>query len=107
MRESLDRHDGIHAIGSALAVIAFGLAKDPKQIDINAAQGRKSPMSVCSRGVERASWLRRRLDPYVHARLRWMLQRRALAAAFGAACRSGVGAPPDSEVRASLSDHPR
>ena len=40
MRESLDRHDAIHAIGSVLVGIFFDVAKDPsKQVDINAAYG--------------------------------------------------------------------
>jgi hypothetical protein len=42
MREGLDRHDAIHAIGSVLMGIFFDVAKDPsKQIDINAAYGRE------------------------------------------------------------------
>ena len=42
MREGLDRHDAIHAIGSVLVGIFFDVAKDPsKQIDINAAYGRE------------------------------------------------------------------
>ena len=42
MREGLDRHDAIHAIGSVLLGIFFDVAKDPsKQIDINAAYGRE------------------------------------------------------------------
>jgi hypothetical protein len=40
MREVLDRHEAIHAIGSVLVGIFFDVAKDPsKQIDINAAYG--------------------------------------------------------------------
>jgi hypothetical protein len=42
MREGLDRHDSIHAIGSVLVGIFFDVTKDPgKQIDINAAYGRE------------------------------------------------------------------
>jgi hypothetical protein len=42
MREGLDRHDAIHAIGGVLVGIFFDVAKDPsKQIDINAAYGRE------------------------------------------------------------------
>jgi hypothetical protein len=42
MREGLDRHDAIHAIGSVLVGIFFDVTKDPsKQIDINAAYGRE------------------------------------------------------------------
>ena len=42
MREGLDRHDAIHAIGGVLVGIIFDVAKDPsKQIDINAAFGRE------------------------------------------------------------------
>jgi hypothetical protein len=42
MREGLDRHDAIHAVGSVLVGIIFDVAKDPgKQIDINAAYGRE------------------------------------------------------------------
>jgi hypothetical protein len=43
MREGLDRHDAIHAIGSVLVGIFLDVAKDPsKQIDINAAYGRET-----------------------------------------------------------------
>jgi hypothetical protein len=42
MREGLDRHDAIHAIGSVLAGIFFDVAKNPgKQVDINAQYGRE------------------------------------------------------------------
>jgi hypothetical protein len=42
MREGLDRHDAIHAIGSVLVGIFFDVAKNPgKQVDINAQYGRE------------------------------------------------------------------
>jgi hypothetical protein len=42
MREGLDRHDAIHAIGSILVGIFFDAVKDPgKQVDINAEYGRE------------------------------------------------------------------
>jgi hypothetical protein len=42
MREGLDRHDAIHAIGSVLMGIFFDAAKTPgKHIDIKAACGRE------------------------------------------------------------------
>jgi hypothetical protein len=43
MREGLDRHDAIHAIGSVLVGIVFDAVKNPsnKQVDINAAYGRE------------------------------------------------------------------
>ena len=43
MREGLDRHDGIHAIGSVLMGIVFDAIKSPKgkEIDINAQYGRE------------------------------------------------------------------
>jgi hypothetical protein len=43
MREGLDRHDAIHAIGSVLMGIVFDAIKSPKgkKIDINAQYGRE------------------------------------------------------------------
>ena len=42
MREGLDRHDAIHAIGSILVGIFFDAVKNPgKQVDINAEYGRE------------------------------------------------------------------
>jgi hypothetical protein len=42
IREGLDRHDAIHAIGGVLMGIFFDASKDPgKQVDINAAYGRE------------------------------------------------------------------
>jgi hypothetical protein len=42
MREGLDRHDAIHAVGSVLVGIFFDTVKNPgKQVDINAQYGRE------------------------------------------------------------------
>jgi len=43
MREGLDRHDAVHAIGSVLLQIVFDVAigKDYREIDINAKYGRQ------------------------------------------------------------------
>jgi hypothetical protein len=43
MREGLDRHDAIHAIGSVLLGIVFDALTSPKgkQVDINAQYGRE------------------------------------------------------------------
>jgi hypothetical protein len=42
MREGLDRHDAIHAIGSVLVGVFFDAVKNPgKQVDINAQYGRE------------------------------------------------------------------
>jgi hypothetical protein len=43
MREGLDRHDALHAIGSVLVGIVFDAIKNPdgKQVDINAQYGRE------------------------------------------------------------------
>ena len=42
MREGLDRHDAIHAVGSVLVGIFFDTVKNPgKQVDINIAYGRQ------------------------------------------------------------------
>ena len=42
MREGLDRHDAVHAIGSVLMGIVFDTLKNPgKQVDINIAYGRQ------------------------------------------------------------------
>jgi hypothetical protein len=42
MREGLDRHDAVHAIGSVLIGIVFDTLKNPgKQVDINALYGRE------------------------------------------------------------------
>ena len=43
MREGLDRHDALHAIGSILVGIVFDAIKSPKgkEIDVNAQYGRE------------------------------------------------------------------
>jgi hypothetical protein len=42
MREGLDRHDAVHAIGSVLVGIVFDAVKNPsKQVDIIAQYGRE------------------------------------------------------------------
>jgi len=42
MREGLDRHDAIHAIGSVLMGIVLDMFKDPsKNVDVNAEYGRQ------------------------------------------------------------------
>jgi len=43
MREGLDRHDAVHAIGSVLLQIVFDVAigKDYREIDINTKYGRQ------------------------------------------------------------------
>jgi len=41
MREGLDRHDAIHAVGSVLLQIVFDVSTGIKHPDINAAYGRQ------------------------------------------------------------------
>jgi hypothetical protein len=42
MREGLDRHDAIHAVGSVLAQIIFDVIRGPdEKVDINAEYGRE------------------------------------------------------------------
>ena len=76
--------------------------------------------AMAAGGAERALAARERLESYVHARPRWVLQSGALAAALGAARRSaqhvarGVRPPPNDKrdechglaVHAVLAHHP-
>src|SRR6516225_7297815 len=54
MREGLDRHDALHAIGSVLVGIVFDAIKSPrgKEIDVNAQYGRELAQ------LSAASWRR-------------------------------------------------